>query len=202
MLLHGLVCFTHAVQTLCQSHKNSTEIFITHQCSDLTGTAINEMETCTKREGTHLLSPFSLTNPSCIKAHFFFFTPPINLYLSRQGRCCLAHGAARLQQIPACASCCPKTCSNPISLLLLPLISHYCYHFVCCVDFMNTSSGISVCVCVCAEDLSSMSLMKCAIHSDHVDRVLWVGRIGSRWRAWTDFGWRPLPLLHEWHQRK
>lgn len=51
---------------------------MTYQCSDPTGTAINQMA---KRGRNAFLIPISLANLSCIKAHFLF-TPPLNLRLS------------------------------------------------------------------------------------------------------------------------
>lgn len=142
-------CASHMQSKHCVRPKNSTEIFMAYQCTDLTGTAINEMETWAKREGMHILflAVWQIPAAKKKKKNCTSFSLLPSTFVSLQGRCRLALGAARLQQSPACASCCSKTCSNPTSLLSLHLVSHCRYrshHFLCYLDFMNTSSGISL----------------------------------------------------------
>lgn len=159
------------------------------------------METWSKKEGMHLIH-LCLANPSCIKAAQLF-TLPINLRLSPRS---LLPGTW----------CCQVTAEPSLCVVLfqdlqqpnLPLISSFSlllslsprFFFLLVLHGFHEHVHWDFPLWACAEGLSkTRNLMKCAIHSRPVDCVLWVGRFGSRWRAWTDIGWRPSPLLHEWY---
>lgn len=73
-------CASHMQSKHCVRSKNSTEIFMAYQCSDLTGTAIKKWKLGPK--GRKCISYSCLAIPAALKKAHFFFTPPLNLRLS------------------------------------------------------------------------------------------------------------------------